>query len=334
MIPLPDRTYWSYAEQAQHYFGRPHQAPRHEPIQNAAAWRGPALADSGEWRHALSEAHLQEIESALAVARATGKPTGELTAVEFPLPTLTREIERWRAELATGRGFQLVSGVPVERWSEEDAERFFWCLGLHMGQPGGQNPQGDLLGHVRDTGDDAADPYVRLYRTASNIAYHCDVADVVGLLCLRVARSGGTSRIVSSVSVYNEFLARRPDLVDRLYEPFLLDIRNEDASGALRYLPIPPCRFADGRLRTFYHSDYFRSVARHEDVTLGDADLAVLDLYEEIASDPALYLDMELAPGDIQFLSNHVVLHARTAYEDFPEPERSRHLLRLWLSLP
>lgn len=326
-------TYWSYAEQAQHYFSRPHQAPRHEPLQNAAAWRGSAVADRDDWRHALSEAHVEEIEAALAAARATGKPTGELTASEFPLPSLTNEIRRWRAEIASGRGFQLVSGVPIGRWSEPDAERFFWCLGLHIGQPGGQNPQGDLLGHVRDTGDDAADPYVRLYRTASNIAYHCDAADVVGLLCLRAAQSGGTSRIVSSVSVYNEFLARRPDLVDRLYEPFLLDVRNEDASGALRYLPIPPCRFAEGRLRTFYHSDYFRSVVRHDDVALGDADRAVLDLYEEIASDPALYLDMELAPGEIQFLSNHVVLHARTAYEDPPEPDRRRHLLRLWLSL-
>ena len=187
---------------------------------------------------------------------------------------------------------------------------------------------------MTDTGDDASDPFVRLYRTAANIAYHCDAADVVGLLCLRRAKSGGASRIVSSVAVYNELLARRPDLVDRLYEPFQLDVRNEDASGALRYLPIPPCRFAEGRLRTFYHSDYFRSAQRHEDVAPFSADeQTLLDLYEEIASSPELYLDMDLAPGDIQWLSNHTVLHARTQYEDWPEPERRRHLLRLWLSI-
>jgi hypothetical protein len=203
-----------------------------------------------------------------------------------------------------------------------------------MGRPGAQNPQGDLLGHVTDTGDDASDPFVRLYRTSANIAYHCDAADVVGLLCLRRARSGGASRIVSSVAVYNELLARRPDLVPRLYEPFQLDVRNEDRSGALRHLPVPPCRFAHGRLRTFYHSDYFRSALRHDDVPpFTREERELLDLYEEIASSPAFYLDMDLEPGDIQWLSNHTILHARTAYVDHPEPERKRHLLRLWLSL-
>jgi hypothetical protein len=277
---------------------------------------------------------VDEIEAALACADATGRPTGELTADDFPLPGLGREIARWRRELDEGRGIQVVSGVPVARWSTARAERFFWCLGLHVGRPGAQNPQGDLLGHVTDTGDDAGDPFVRLYRTASRIDYHCDAADVVGLLCLARARQGGASRIVSSVSVYNELLARRPDLVDRLYEPFLLDLRNEDRSGALRWLPIPPCRAAGGRLRTFYHSDYFRSVQRHVDAPrFSEAERELLDLYEEIAASPELYLDMDLEPGDIQWLSNHVVLHARTAYDDDPDPARKRHLLRLWLSL-
>jgi alpha-ketoglutarate-dependent taurine dioxygenase len=139
---------------------------------------------------------------------------------------------------------------------------------------------------------------------------------------------------VSSVAVHDELLRRRPDLAQRLYEPFLLDVRNEDASGAIRYLPIPPCRHAGGRLRTFYHSDYFRSVVRHDDVPpFTDVERELLDLYEEIAASPDLYLDMDLAPGDIQWLSNHSILHARTAYEDHPEPERKRHLLRLWLSV-
>jgi len=326
--------YFSYAEQAAHYFGRPHDAPAEKPLATPAAWRGPELAHDASWRMQLDAAQQDELDAALASARAAGKPTGELRASDFPLPTLAEAVAAWRREIVAGRGFQVVSGVPVERWSPEDAGRVFWCLGLHMGRPGAQNPQGDLLGHVTDTGDDASDPFVRLYRTASNIAYHCDAADVVGLLCLRAAKAGGASRIVSSVSVYNTLLAERPDLVQRLYDPFLLDIRNEDASGALRYLPVPPCRFADGRLRTFYHSDYFRSVQRHDDVApFSDAEQQLLDVYEEIASRPELYLDMQLAPGDIQWLSNHTILHARTEYEDHPEPERKRHLLRLWLSI-
>jgi hypothetical protein len=326
--------YFSYREQAQHYFARPHEGPARVAVETPAAWRGPDVAGREDWRTQLSTFQVDELERALARARATGKTMGAMTAEDFPLPGLAEEIVRWRQALVSGRGFQVVSGVPVERWAQADAELFFWCLGLHLGRPGAQNPQGDLLGHVADTGDDASDPFVRLYRTSANIAYHCDAADAVGLLCLRKAKAGGASRIVSSVAVYNELLQRRPDLVDRLYEPFLLDIRNEDATGALRYLPIPPCRFANGRLRTFYHSDYFRSVVRHEEVPDFTAqERTLLDLYEEIASSSAFYFDMQLEPGDIQWLSNHTILHARTAYEDYPEPERKRHLLRLWLSI-
>ncbi len=327
-------AYPSYAEQAAHYFGRPHEGPAEKTVGGPAAWRGSELVGRRDWRVALREDHVAELDAAVAAARSLGKPTGELTAHDFPLPNLSGEIRAWREELTSGRGFQVVSGFPVECWSQEEAELCFWCLGLHMGRPGAQNPQGDLLGHVMDTGDDATDPFVRLYRTKADIAYHCDAADAVGLLCLRRAKRGGASRIVSSVAVYDELLKRRPDLIDRLYEPFLLDIRNEDASGALRYIPIPPCRFADGRLRTFYHSDYFRSVVRHDDVPPFSADeQALLDLYEEIANSPALCCDMDLEPGDIQLLSNHTVLHARTAYADHPDPTKKRHLLRLWLSL-
>jgi hypothetical protein len=139
---------------------------------------------------------------------------------------------------------------------------------------------------------------------------------------------------VSSVSVYNELLRRRPDLVERLYEPFCLDTRDEEGEGRLPYVPVTPCRYASGALRTFYHSDYFRSAARHPEVPRFTAEEQILlDLYEEIASDPELYLDMQFEPGDIQLLSNHFVLHARTAYDDDGAAGRRRHLLRLWLSL-
>jgi hypothetical protein len=326
--------YFSYAQQSAHYFARPHEKPASGPVGGPAAWRRADVADERAWRTALSQAQLDELHAAVRHALATDRPLGELSAADFPLPTLAREIARWRDEIVNGRGFAVVSGVPVGDWSERESSTCFWCLGLHMGRPGAQNPQGDLLGHVRDTGADARDPFVRLYRTASDIAYHCDAADVVGLLCLRAAKRGGASRIASSVAVHDALLHRRPDLAARLYEPLLLDIRNEDASGALRYLPIPPCRFADGRLRTFYHSDYFRSVVRHADVPpFTDTERELLDLYESLAGHPDFHLDMDLAPGDIQWLSNHTIVHARTAYDDHPEPERKRHLLRLWLSV-
>jgi hypothetical protein len=326
--------YFSFREQTLHYFTRPHDAAPTTAIAAAAAWRGRDIANDPAWRTTFTGDEVTELDTALETAKKTGKSTADLTTGDFPLPSLSARIAKWRNEISNGRGFQVIGGAPVERWGDEDAGLFFWCFGLHLGVPGAQNPQNDLLGHVTDTGDDAGDPFVRLYRTASDIQYHCDAADVVGLLCLRAAKSGGASRIASSVAVFNEVLARASDLAPRLFEPFNLDGRNESKDDSPGYTPIPPCRYATGQLRTFYHSDYFRSVTRHADVPqITDDEWRLLDLYEEIANDPAFRLDMHLTPGDIQLLSNHTILHARTDYEDWPDPERKRHLLRLWLSL-
>jgi hypothetical protein len=321
--------YKSLIAQTLHYFARPHEAPRHTAVAGPAAWRGDQLAASPSWRYTLSAGELEELERALAIAKTGGRPLAALRREDLPLPGLARTIEAWRDEVATGRGFVLVHGFPVERWGPDDAAIVFYGLGLYLGTPGAQNPQGDLLGHVRDTGADARE--VRAYLTASNIAYHCDAADLVGLLCLKTARRGGTSRIVSSITVYNTLLAEHPELVDRLYEPFLLDTHGE---GGIDYIPIPACRHAGGRLRTFWHADYFRSSHDYARVpACSGTERAVLEAYDAIAARPELYLDMELAPGDVQLLSNHTILHARTAYEDHAEPARKRHLLRLWVSL-
>ena len=221
----------------------------------------------------------------------------------------------------------VIRGVPVDRWARKDTETFFWCLGLHLGIPGAQNPRGDLLGHVTDEG--AVVGEVRQYRTSEAIGFHCDTADVVGLLCLRPAKRGGHSRIASSVTVYNTLLQRHPDLVDVLYEPFELDTRGD---GGLDRLPVVPCRHAGGRLRTFFHGPYFRSAPQQPGArALTNRQRAALDAYEEALESPGLALSMELEPGDIQLVNNHYLVHSRSGYED--DPDRRRHLLRLWLSL-
>jgi hypothetical protein len=322
----------SFGAQALRYFQREHEAVRRDPLTVAAAWQGAEMARRDDWIAPLTAAHIDELERAADSAATRGLGLGAIRREDFPLPTLAASVAAWAHELTQGRGFILVRGLPVERWGEERAALVYWGLGQHLGEPGAQNPQGELLGHVIDTGEDAANPFVRRYRTAGDIAYHCDLADAVGLLCLRTARRGGASRIVSSVSVYNELLRRRPDLIDRLYEPFCLDTRDEQGEGRLPYVPVVPCRYSSGVLRTFYHSDYFRSAVRHAEVPPFTAEeQTLLDLYEEIAASPSLYLDMQFEPGDIQLISNHVILHARTAYDD--DLQARRHLLRLWLSL-
>jgi hypothetical protein len=156
---------------------------------------------------------------------------------------------------------------------------------------------------------------------------------VVGLLCIHPSKNGGLSRLVSSVSVFNELLDEKPELAAHLFDLFNLDSRSDDPDGSLQYAPIQPCTFDGQMLRTFMHVGYFRSVERHG-LTLSDLDHAALDAWEEIAERPGMHLDMDFGPGDMQLLSNHTITHARTGYDDFDDPDLRRHLLRLWLSLP
>ncbi len=306
---------------------------RTQPVASPAVWTGREMAARREWVHTLTAEEIADLDGAVACARATGKPLGELRREDFPLGVLADSVERWLDELERGRGFLLVRGVPVERYGEGDATLAYWGLGLHLGMPVSQNAAGDLLGHVRDLGLDRRDPTVRLYKTREQLGFHTDGADVIGLLCLRPARSGGTSRIASSAAIYNEILRRRPDLVPALYEPFPFDRNGEERPGEAPYFALPLCRYADGWLRTFYIGWYIRDSQRHASAPrLTAAQREVIDLIDEIASDPSVHLDMDFRAGDIQWLKNSVILHARTDYEDHAEPERKRHLLRLWLT--
>jgi TfdA family taurine catabolism dioxygenase TauD len=306
---------------------------RVQPVETDSAWIGSEMASRRDWIHELSRAEIDDLDHAIAHARATGKSLGQLTRDDFPLGVLAESADEWLDALDTGRGFVLVRGVPVERYGEEDASLAYWGMGLHLGRAVSQNAAGDLLGHVRDAGLTRRDPTVRLYRTRENLGFHCDGSDIVGLLCLRPAKSGGTSRIASSIAIYNDIVRRRPDLVPLLHEPFPFDRNGEEGPGEPPYFQIPICREADGRLRTFYIGWYIRDSQRHPDAPrLSRAQTELIDLIDEIAGDPAIHLDMDFRPGDIQWLKNSAILHARTEFEDYAEPERKRHLLRLWLT--
>ena len=260
----------------------------------------------------------------------------EVDRTSLLLPRLEPKISAWRHELVHGRGFVIVSGLPVEEWGEARSALAFWALGHHLGVPGAQNPDGELLGHIKDYGEQAESPDVRLYRTTSNIRFHCDAADVVGLLCLQTVRKGGQSRIASSVAIWNAIFERDPESAAVLFEPLAHDLRGEHPPDGPRHANIQPCCLGqDGVLRTFYHSEYFRSVARLPEVgALPARHQKLLDRYDALGASPDFHMDMWLERGDMQFISNHTIVHARTQYEDGPDPARKRHLLRLWLSAP
>lgn len=329
---MNEPAYLPFLQQTMRYFDRPHERPATLPVGSPAAWKRSDL-ERVQWRVRLNADEQDELRSAVSAWQATGRPLAELRKSDFPLPTLATKVAAWRDEVGHGRGLQVISGVPVDVWTVEEASIFFWGFGQHLGRPGAQNRKGELLGHVRDTGADKSDRYVRQYMTTQDIPFHCDAADMVGLLCLKKAKTGGLSRIASSVSVYNELLARRPDLAPRLFEPFMLDTRDEAEANGLKALPIPPCRYSAGMLRTFWHSEYFRTSQRHAGIRLTSDENELLDLYDEISASPEFHVDMDLEPGDVQLISNHTVIHARTDYVDYPEPDRKRHLLRLWITL-
>ncbi len=303
------------------------------PLTMPAAWYGRAQTERSDWIYELNASEVRELEQTLAHAKRCGKPLAEITATEFPLPKLAVAIAAWVDELASGRGFLLVRGVPVVGKTVEECELMYWGIGTHMGSAVSQNAHGDVLGHVRDTGDDPADPSVRLYKTRVELGFHTDGADIIGLLCLENGRSGGASRISSSVTVFNEVLRRRPDLVLLLFDSFPFDRNEEQSEGEPPYFPFPLCSFDGEHLRTFYIGWYIRGSQRHPEAPrLTDAQRELIDLIDEIASSPDVVLEMDFQPGDIQLLKNSVILHARTEYKDYPEPERRRHLLRLWLT--
>jgi len=305
----------------------------HEPITGLAAWKGGEIANNPSWVHRLTAAEIAELDRAIKAGKRTGKPLAQLTRADFDLPILMPAIRKWMEALNHGRGFVLVNGFPVFDYTDKDLEIAYWALGRHMGEPAPQNRAGDLLTHIRDTGEIATNPKVRLYKTTKRQDFHADGSDIVGLFCLRRAKAGGLSQIVSSISIYNEFIRRRPDLVPLLFEPLYWDRGGEYLPGEKPWMKLPICYVANGHVRMFYIGWYIRDGQQYPEVPrLTEAQNQMLELIEDIANDPAFNLSMDFEPGDIQFLKNAAILHCRTEYEDFEEPEKKRHLLRLWLA--
>lgn len=311
-----DRPLERFADQLARYVDRPHTAPAASPVGGRAAWLGSKLSDDRCWEVELDDLELADLD---LLMRQPGAAAKHLTAA----------CDRWLHELQDGLGFVLVRGLPVHEWSEPEAKTACWALGSLLGHPGAQNGNGDLVGHVTDFGA-ANEPNERLYRTNHDIGFHCDSADIVGLLCLRPAKEGGTSRLVSSVTVFNRLLAQSPASAARLFEPVCFDNRLPDGV-APAWRTVVPCAYDGADLRTFMHLDYMRSVTRHDDIEPDPVLVEALHRWEAIARDTDVHLAMDLQPGDLQLASNHTVVHARDGYVD--DPGAPRHLLRLWLSL-
>jgi hypothetical protein len=314
-------------------------------IAGPEAWLGREMDRSTEWIRPLSPHAITELDTAVDGLKQRGLVWPHFGRSDFPLPTFSRDLSSVLDELEDGRGFVLLRGIPVDRYTEGELKGLYWGLGAHLGEARYQNAQGELIGEVRDES--------RLYgevkeistdaslgrssrskaRSSGPLRFHTDRCDVVSLLCVRKARAGGLSRIVSAVSVSNAILARRPDLHAVLSQDYWRSRQGEEAGGERKIFAMPVFAVHGAKLTTQYSRTFVEAAQKLPGVPrLSPAQEEALDLHAAVCEE--LAFTMELQPGDLQLLNNHVIYHSRTAYEDDDGPDRDRLLLRLWLAPP
>lgn len=300
-------------------------------------WTGADLQDDDRWIIRLDDEAIADLDELVRIAgeRDLRVPFDD---GDVPIGSMAAVADRAVELLDHGPGLALIRGLPRHRYTKEQCELIYWAIGVRLGRPVSQNAKGHLIGHVRDIGRSISDPDVRSYQTNGRLDYHADQlpVDVLGLLCLETARTGGASMIVSAMTIHNLVREERPDLLPVLYRPYNLDWRGEEPAGERPWYRQPMFSEAEGKVSSrFTTLAYFRSVTRHgPHLAMTPDQEEALELVQAMANRPGLAISMMFEPGDIQLLNNHVMLHAREAYVDHPEPERRRHLLRMWIAYP
>ena len=304
------------------------------PLGGSFAWRAEAFHDYDSWALHVTPRDIAEVEAAATATKTSCPDLRTITRDHFPLPGFAARLAALRHRILGELGFGYVRGLPVERWDPDFRMRVYWGLSRHIGDPVPQNRNGHLIGHVIDIGTSVNDANKRITQTNAELSFHVDSCDVVALLCLATSKSGGESAIVSGVAVHDEMMRTRPDLCAALYGPIPMDRRGEVPTGGKGWYEMPLFNwhresftgFAPVRL-------YVESVSRFPDAPPLTPMLSeALDLFYKLCADPRFCLMIPFRPGDIQYIHNHVVFHARTAYVDHPPPALKRHLMRLWLS--
>lgn len=303
-------------------------------INGPADWRGPDLAKSTGWLHRLTDGQIEEADAAMRGAEARGIDIRSMEVGDFPLPTLGPVLKEVQVELQDGPCIQILQGFPVERYSDAQRRLLYWGLSLYVGWPMSQSRFGDLIGDVRDFGTESGSATGRGYTSNDELNFHCDGCDITALFCLHVAKEGGVNRTVSTVAVHNEMLRRDPELVEVLYQNLWWSRRGQQIPGMDPVYQQSVFGVVDGKFVSRYLRSHMEFGHKEAGVPLTAQQIAAFDLFDSIAQDPGFHMDRDFAPGDMLFINNFRTLHARTAFTDFDDPAKRRHLLRLWLSAP
>ncbi|CAG7998777.1 unnamed protein product [Penicillium olsonii] len=309
---------------------------------------GPTVWDPEEyrsnpekWTHVFTDDQIAELSTAADAFLESKTPLTGISKKNFILPNLASYLHTLRADLIDGKGFILFKGFPVEKWGNHKSAVAYMGLGTYLGYFVSQNSRGHVLGHVKDLGEDSTQiDKVRIYRTNARQFFHADDSDIVGLLCITKALEGGESDLVSSHNVYNTLAVERPDILKTLTEPiWYFDRKGETSKNQEEFIRTAVVyleRGENGRVYTKWDPYYVRSLGRFSDAgiipPLSEAQTEALHVLEQTCQRLSLHMILDI--GDIQFLSNAHILHARTAYKDHAPPLPRRHLMRLWLATP
>jgi hypothetical protein len=304
------------------------------PIEHPGAWKVADFCTPADYTIELTATHLREIGRAIERIREARLGLEDLQREHFEIPSLRPVIDEIQHEIEDGRGFVVVRRLPVEDYSKDEIGMIFWGIGTHLGRGLSQSVLGDRLGHVKDFSRE--DPLARAYRNKQELSPHTDSCDLVGLACLRDAKSGGVSRLTSALTVHNVMREECPESLDRLYRGYTFHRRGEEKPGDLPYTPhlVPVFSNTEGQVSARYVRTYVEAGEAAAGRPMDEFERAVLDRFEEISKRPELMLEFTLQPGEMYFINNYTILHARTAFDDFEEEDRRRHLLRLWLEVP
>ena len=305
-------------------------------IEGPSAWRRSDIRTE-DYRVVLDGPCLDEIRRFADEIRRYPLPTILHTPADFDMTNCHAAMAEVRRILKQGVRFAVVDRLPLEELSQDEAQCIYWLLSSMVARPVAQKLDGTMIYDVHDTGQQALPGSgIRPDKTNIEIRFHIDNAynttppEVVGLLCLKTAKSGGVSRVLSFHTVHNTLLERHSELLPRLYQPFWFDRQKEFFAGEPEtfFAPI----FEDGEeLRSRFSVHQINGGYALKGKPLDNEGAAALAATLEIFEEPDVAMDFEFAPGEIQFVDNRTLGHSRTEFEDYAEPERRRHLVRLWL---
>lgn len=306
-----------------------------EGVSPGQAWLAEDIATSSRWVRALSREERQGLLKGLTAFEKTGMSLWQSTGEDFPFQGINSLIAEIRHEIHQGFGFILLRDFPIEGLTKSQIEALYWGFCNHLGVLRPQGKDSGLLKSVRDAGGQYRSQSGRGYNTNAKLDYHTDFADLVALLCINGAKTGGESLVTSSIALREEMLKSAPDLVEALYQPVDYSRQDEHAEHQKPFYTAPIFSQIGGNFCCRYTRNHIRHADRHEGAEApSEQQQHAMDLLDALAADEKLSYEMRLQAGDLQILNNHTVLHSRREFDDFEEPERRRHLLRAWIATP